>query len=370
MPRTSTRTLHFDPQLSHNAKGKHVRDSLSAVMRTGPNLWVAGDEHTSLERLRLQPDGSFGQHQRFPLHPLLDLPGGPDEEIDIEGLAWAGDYLWVIGSHGRKREQPKLPKPGQPPLDDAGQREQVKQLKKVEPVPNRYLLARIPLLPDAATGDYVLTRAGISPQGTKPQAARLPMHAEGNELMDLLAKDDHLERFIALPGKDNGFDIEGIAAAPDGRVFVGLRGPVLRGWAVVLELLPQPAEDKPDGHLRLAELPGSGKRYHKHLLDLDGMGLRELHTVDHHLYLLAGPTMDLDGRIAVYRWADALRPHTGHTIQQCAWLLDVPHQPGHDRAEGLTKLDDEHVLVVYDAPTTDRRPDSDDVLADVFALPV
>lgn len=46
-----------------------------------------------------------------------------------------------------------------------------------------------------------------------------------------------------IPGKDNGFDIEGIVVFPDESggiediwVFVELRGPVLRGWAILLEL--------------------------------------------------------------------------------------------------------------------------------------
>jgi hypothetical protein len=46
-----------------------------------------------------------------------------------------------------------------------------------------------------------------------------------------LAEDPHFEGFIrtkVIPGKDNGFDSEGLAVADD-RVFIGLRGPVLRG---------------------------------------------------------------------------------------------------------------------------------------------
>ena len=50
--------------------------------------------------------------------------------------------------------------------------------------------------------------------------------------------DRHLSPWLALPGKDNGFDIEGVAVSGE-RVFLGLRGPVLRGWAVVLELHPE-----------------------------------------------------------------------------------------------------------------------------------
>jgi len=54
-------------------------------------------------------------------------------------------------------------------------------------------------------------------------------------LTEALRGDQHLGLFIVIPGKDNGFDIEGLAGAGK-RLFIGLRGPVLRGWAVILEV--------------------------------------------------------------------------------------------------------------------------------------
>ncbi len=48
---------------------------------------------------------------------------------------------------------------------------------------------------------------------------------------------------VPIPGKDNGFDIEGLAVRED-RLLLGLRGPVLRGHAFVLELsLEQDGKD-------------------------------------------------------------------------------------------------------------------------------
>lgn len=42
------------------------------------------------------------------------------------------------------------------------------------------------------------------------------------------AADPHFAPYLAIPGKGNGFDIEGLAV--DGqRLFLGLRGPVLLG---------------------------------------------------------------------------------------------------------------------------------------------
>src|SRR5262249_43259516 len=65
----------------------------------------------------------------------------------------------------------------------------------------------------------------------------------GSDLTDALAKDKHMRAFLSIPGKDNGFDIEGLAVVGD-RIFIGLRGPVLRGWALILELELKEAEGK------------------------------------------------------------------------------------------------------------------------------
>jgi Protein of unknown function (DUF3616) len=354
--------LHFEPAHSRSASGTHVRDALSSVLRVGDNLWLAGDECASLERLRRQPDGSFAQHVSFNLGEFLELPAGEDAEVDIEGIAEADHYLWVVGSHSRKRRQPK------PEHPDAAK--QLRHLAKVESEANRYLLARIPLLPDPATGNYELHRHAPHPTraGHTLRAAQLRGDAATNDLLRLLRRDEHLAPFLPIPGKDNGFDIEGLAAAADGRLFLGLRGPVLRGWAVVLEIRLR--EDK-HGRLRLAKLPGTPNRYHKHFLDLHGMGLRELRLVGPDLYLLAGPTMDLDGTIAVYRWAGATHSHTDHVLhapKSLKRVFDVPHRPGHDKAEGMAVLDAHHLLLVFDSPADVRKPTANAVVADVYTM--
>ena len=76
-------------------------------------------------------------------------------------------------------------------------------------------------------------------------AARLQGDARANQLTKALRNDPHVGRFVprvlknddidGIPSKDNGFDVEGLAVSGD-RVFLGLRGPVLRGWAMVVEL--------------------------------------------------------------------------------------------------------------------------------------
>ncbi|HRH30091.1 MAG TPA: DUF3616 domain-containing protein, partial [Aquabacterium sp.] len=89
-----------------------VQSNLSGAAFTGDWLWVAGDEACGLARLkRLAPVGAeslrFGEVLDVPLADLLDLPGKATDEADLEGMAVADGYLWVVGSHGLKRKNAK-----------------------------------------------------------------------------------------------------------------------------------------------------------------------------------------------------------------------------------------------------------------------
>ncbi|MGY2131115.1 DUF3616 domain-containing protein [Hymenobacter sp. HD11105] len=367
--RRQSYTLHFNPKLSYNADKKHVRDGLSTVLRTGDNLWLSCDERTTIERLRLTGPHEFGEHCSYELTDLLDLPSDDEEEIDIEGMGEANNYLWLVGSHSLKRKKPNH--------EDEDVAKQIARLAKIEEEPNRYLLARIPLVRNAETGDYELHKEIAHPTDPTQTLCAAQLHSNSastaNDLFDILADDPHLKPFLKIPGKDNGFDVEGLAAAPDGRLFLGLRGPVLRGWAIVLEVLPE--EDR-KGHLRLAKLEGAENKYYKkHFLSLGGMGLRELRQRGTDILLLAGPTMDLDGTIAVYRWPNALTHPQDSLIgpDKVQRLFDVPHghgpTSGKDKAEGMAVLDDAHVLIVFDSPTDARKKAPHQVVADSFLLP-
>jgi len=122
--------------------------------------------------------------------------------------------------------------------------------------------------------------------------------ATGNELTRALSQDEHLQPFLEIPGKDNGFDIEGLAVA-NGRILLGLRGPVLRGWAVILEV--ELRENKQDPSiLKLKNIGPADQPYRKHFVDLGGLGIRDLCIHGNDLLILAGPTMDLDGPVTIF----------------------------------------------------------------------
>ena len=131
---------------------------------------------------------------------------------------------------------------------------------------------------------------------------------------------------------------------------------MLHGWAVIVEIRPE--EDK-KGRLKLGKVEGGQyKRYKKHFLDLHGMGIREIRQQSTDLFILAGPTMDLDGTIAVYRWPNALaQAHDSLTpADQLERLFDVPHKPHLDRAEGMALLTPQEILLIFDRPAPARKP--------------
>ena len=96
------------------------------------------------------------------------------------------------------------------------------------------------------------------------RAARLAGGRKNDALTRALRDDPHLGPFLSIPSKDNGFDIEGLAAAPNGRLFLGLRGPVLDGWACILEIHVAARVNRNNelALRKLARSPAAARRVH------------------------------------------------------------------------------------------------------------
>ena len=331
--------------------------NLSAVRLDGPVLWIAGDETATIERLTADDPhkaAEFGGEASFRLADLIELPGdNPDEEADVEGLARTGHFLWAVGSHSLRRKQIKAHHDGAKAL---------KRLARVEGQGNRQILVRLPI---AEVDGVPAPVREIEVDGRTHRAAAL---GRRDNLRELLRDDEHLGAFVPIPGKDNGLDVEGIAVRGD-RVYLGLRGPVLRGWAFVLELRPYVDGDDP-GRLRLREF-ADGHPYRKHVLDLEGLGVRDLCPDGDDLMILAGPTMDLDGPVRIYRWHGAARSDIPVIVRDdlITRELDLSYGEGDDHAEGISMLGDDRMLVVFDSPAAARLTDDGAVIADVVKLP-
>lgn len=361
------------PLLEFSEHVEELMGGLSAAVFVGDDLWIACDELTSVERLSPDGERGFGGQRSFELHGPLALPAAGmkkvDQEIDIEGLDFAGGYLWLVGSHSVKRKKVSAEKNRDDPDE-----ENIDRLRKTEAEGNRYLLARVPVVRDGETGESVLAQS--SADGAL-KAAQLPCTLTDSALTRAVAEEDedgkpdrHLAPWLPLPGKDNGFDIEGLAVAGE-RVFLGLRSPVLRGWAVVLELHP---EDGAAGELKLRKIGPKGRAYRKHFLDLGGLGVRSINADGGDLLVIAGPPMTHDGPVRVFRWKGG----AAVSAESVVWsdelggpVLSVPHGEGVDRAEGMALVPGANppaVLVVYDAPSEARKVAGRAVRADIFSL--
>lgn len=334
--------------------GEDHIEELSAAARTPDgHLWLGSDELQSVERLRERAPHVYGERVSFHLGDFVPLPS--DDEIDIEGLAFDDGYLWLTGSHSLKRSK----------AEEDEEPENVDALAEIVRDDNRFLLLRLPLVDGepfrrAERGEREL------------RAAALGAGEERSPLLEELRDDAHLGPFIDIPSKDNGLDVEGLAVR-GGRVLLGLRGPVLRGWAVLVELHPEERDD--DGVLQL-RTSDAGRRYYKHFLDLDGLGVRELCWWRDDLLVLAGPTMDHEGAMRVFRWKGGPASSGDSLTRQgddLELLFHLPMTVGGDHAEGLSLYpafgNDDALLIVYDDPKPERMNRDDAVFMDAVRLP-
>lgn len=330
---------------------KEHRKDVSAVRLTpDKHLWLGSDETSTIERLSFIDERTFAEHKHFQVTDFIDLPAPPEEEIDIEGIAYNYPYLWFVGSHSWKRKKAK---------EDKTDEENIERLTKLKIEPNRFIIGRIPLI----NGELVKSCPHPDNPSETISAAKLEVTKQGNLLMNALIDDVHLGAYVkaTIPGKENGFDIEGIAVYQE-RIFLGLRGPVLRGWAVMLEIELEQSES---GLLKLKQ------SYKKHFLYLNGLGIRDLCLDGEDLLILAGPTMDLDGPVRVYRLEKGVNIRED-VLSKPKIIKEIPYGNTDDHAEGMTLFTEftqtPSILVLYDSPAKARLQGDSDIIADVFKL--
>jgi hypothetical protein len=182
------------------------------------------------------------------LSEVLALPGGG--EADLEAATRIGDRAFFLSSHGRT--------------------------SRGEPDPNRF-----------AFFSLQLTEAGAHLAGT-------PYRMLLQDLMDAPALHAFDLRTAVARGQ---LSFEGMTATPDGALWLGLRSPVPRGQALVLQL-GNPLEVMQGAAPRLAS---------PHRLDLGGLGVRGLSFWHGSYLVIAGPAGD-GGPFALYRWQGSGAP--------------------------------------------------------------
>lgn len=352
-PRTS-QAAHVELDFNDQDPGTDeapIGDDVSALARVGGTLFCAADEGSSIEQLLWDPaTRRYGNHRCIPLADVFELPEGAAGEMDIEGLAVDGGWLWIVGSHSLKRRK----------LRDG---DDLRRLPDIQSDRNRCFLGRMPLVERSPGVFDPVARDGAR------RAAMLRIRKDGsNAIRRRLGRDPLLAPFMRAPAKENGFDIEGLAVAGD-RVFLGLRGPVISKVAMLVEVR---IAEGGRGGLKLAPISHAGPEYLLHPMLLDGLGVRDLLLDDGRLLILAGASMGLSGPQAVYT-LDALPPRGRHLARErIRRALPLPVEDGCDHAEGIVvhaEGSTRRLMVVCDTPAAHRRRDPRALRADLFPMP-
>ena len=336
-----------------------IWQDVSSLAVAGRSIFCSGDESSSVERVTLDPEtGRAGEHESFALGEAFELPEGPAGEMDIEGIAISDGYLWICGSHSLKRDKPRE--------DDLA------AMEEIDWDANRGFLGRVPLV-DRGGGLFVpVVRHAMD--GEPARTARMLKMKRGRRkapLRKMLAKDPLIGPFVGLPAKENGLDIEGLAVRGD-EVLLGLRGPVLRGLAMLVRI---ELDEKGERCLNPRKLAG-GRRYSLHAFDLNGQGVRDLAWQGDRLLILSGASTDLEALQSVFAVEDFRPDRLVYPREAVGRVLDLPIVRGADHAEGIALIGEagaerlpERLIVSYDSPHTDRTdPEEHELRADLFEI--
>ena len=243
----------------YNGCIKAAKD-LSAIGRVGATLLVGADEGTG-------PDGDINiiqvlsrqaDDQYVVSNDIVLFTGDKEngKEMDIEGIAVEGNYIYVIGSHSSRRNTVK---------SDKSYKKNRKTFhnKRIDDEANRDWLYRL-----------------------KVNAQMQLTENKEITLREIIQKDKVLKTFSQIPAKENGIDIEGIAVVDDW-IYVGFRGPVFRNnYVPVLKL----KFDDPENTASLL------------WVNFGGGGIRDMAKVDDGFLIISGPVGDGPGPYSVHHW--------------------------------------------------------------------
>jgi hypothetical protein len=190
------------------------------------------------------------------------LGNGAGKEADIEGAARIGERIYWIASHGRNS------------------RGKVRETRWRFFAADRSESASGPSVKAVAT-PYAMLLSDIVAEGRRQDAAM-----SGNR-----AKLDFETASMLAPEEDGGFNIEGLAAGPNGHLLIGFRNPLSGGHAIVLPMT-NPAD----------VLKGTAAAFGKAMrIDLGQRGIRSIEQVGNGYLIVAG-SYDDGSSFALYRW--------------------------------------------------------------------
>lgn len=301
-------TLLRSPAVDHTEHEVLEGRDISAVVEAGDFLVMGSDEKDSIQAFIKLEEGR--KYKALRRHSLSN-----EDELDIEGIARNGNTYFVAGSHARKRTN--------------------LEPRRAETLNRTYEKNRQALRHDeikAAKDRTYIYRFTFDPSVNQP-----PSGIDSIRLRDVFERDDILKTFVALPGKENGIDIEGVALDGDW-ACLGFRGPVFRsGYVPVMRL----KFEQPENH----EL---------RFLHLGGRGIRDITKVQNGFLVIAGPVGDSSQSCQLYHWdgRDCIPGRERGEAQGKTTLLGTIPTPCGAAAEGIAVLKEAgshyEVLIVYD----------------------
>ncbi len=289
-------------------------NDLSAIGRLDTTLIVGADEGTG-------PDGDVNiiqvlsrqtDDQYVVISDIVVFTGDKEngKEMDIEGIAVEGNYIYVIGSHSSRRNTVK---------SDRSYKKNRKTFynKRIDNETNRDWLYRL-----------------------KVDAQMQRTETKHITLRSIIQNHKVLKTFSKIPSKENGIDIEGIAVVDDW-IYVGFRGPVFRNnYVPVLKL----KFDDPENTASLL------------WVNFGGGGIRDMAKVEDGFLIIAGPVGDGPGAYSVHHWDghDMIpgKKREQAKIGKVIKLGDID-TPAGGKAEGILVMDDNNngsykFMVIFD----------------------
>lgn len=286
----------------------HHAEDISAIVAFQDFLLIGSDESKEVIQLLQKKAQGYSVESDLSLSSQHD----EEEEIDIEGMAIEDGTLYVIGSHSAKRKTIKKSK---------SYLENHQRLATVIQEAKKNTIFKLEL--DQSTGQILKREVNT-------------------QLRNVFEQDIILNRFLNIPSKENGIDIEGLAVH-GGNLYLGFRGPVLRGNYV--PVMVTEFDDVSDYELRYVSLAGNG--------------IRDITRITNGFLLIAGPVGDALGPYQLYFWngRDTIpgsdRPDTSDFCQLLG-KIPPPKEFPEAKAEGITIIEENgkeiQAIIVYDGP--------------------
>ena len=215
-------SVYASQYLNLSVQGKILGDQdISAISCINNSLClIASDETSQLQLVKIQGDNLV-------VRKNISL-GKFKKENDIEGLTNDGKSFYAVGSHGLSRKKGKYQK-------------------------SRYQIFKISI----DSSDDIIS-------------------LQKSNLETILMKTKQLRPYFKKSLEKNGVNIEGLAYS-NGKLFLGFRGPIIRGNAQILSFDSKDFWDKAESEIEVFSVDLGNER-----------GIRSLEIKDESFYIVAG----------------------------------------------------------------------------------